>query len=98
MENPNLIDYLYDKKVEDMLFTLKDKEFGKLQKKITIADKEINKFIENRVHPKSRKLLRTLFVNYSNAVFISTARENQLYYRYGVEDGTKFLIASLYGK
>ena len=48
MENPNLIDYLYDKKVEDMLFTLKDKEFDELQKKITTADKEINKFIEQR--------------------------------------------------
>ena len=94
----NIIDYLYEKKEEDMLFTSKDKEYEELQNKITIADNEINTFIEKKVHPKSRKLLRKLFINYGNAVFVSASRENQLYYRYGVEDGIKILIASLYGK
>lgn len=95
MEDENIINFLFDKKVEDQLFLLEDAELNKLQNKVTLADNEISKFIEKRIHPKSRKKFRKLLKDYSNAVFVHTARENQLYYDYGVSDGVKFIISSL---
>ena len=95
MENQNIINYLYDKKVEDNLFLLEDSELNRLDHKVTIADKEISKFIEKRVHPRSRKKFRHLLREYSNAVFVHAARENELYYKYGVSDGVKFITSSL---
>ena len=95
MDDQNIIDFLYDKKVEDRLFLLEDAELIGLSEKVTIADNEISKFIEKRVHPRSKNKLRHLIREYSNAVFVHAARENQLYYKYGVSDGVKFITSSL---
>ncbi len=98
MEQNNIITYLYDKKVEDNLFTLEDVELTRLKEKVTIVDKEISNFIAKRVHPKSRKKLQRLLLEYSNAIFITTAKENELYYKSGTGDGIKFIIDSLSSK
>lgn len=96
--NENIIDYLYDKKVEDKNFSLEDVELDRLQNEVTTVDKAISKFINKRVHPKSRDRLRKLLIEYSNAIFVSIARENQLYYKYGYADGVKTIIDSLSAK
>lgn len=96
--NENIIDYLYDKKIEDKKFSLEDAELDQLQHQVTIADKAISKFIDKRVHPKSRYKLRKLLIEYSNAIFVSIARENQLYYKYGFVDGVKTIIDSFSAK
>ena len=62
MEQNNIITYLYDKKVEDNLFTLEDVELTRLKEKVTIVDKEISNFIAKRVHPQSRKKLQRLLL------------------------------------
>lgn len=95
MEQNNIVTFLYDKKVKGDLFTLEDAELTKLQEKVTIVDKEISDFIAKRVHPKSRKKLRRLLLEYNNAIFLTTAKENELYYKYGTGDGVKFIIDSL---
>ena len=95
MEQENIIDFLFDKKVEDNLFLLEDADLKRLDNKVTFADNEISKFIEKRVHPKIRKKLRKLLREYSNAVFIRIARENELYYQHGISDGVKFIVSSL---
>lgn len=95
MGDKNIIDFLFDKKDEDQLFLLEDTELKKLDNKITMVNNEISKFIEKRVHPKSRKKLRRLLRDYSNAIFVHVARENELYYKYGVSDGVKFITSSL---
>lgn len=91
----DLIDDLYLKKIINEEFTLDDVELEKLQERVDISEKELNDFFEKRIHPKSKKILRKLFVNYSNAVFLNNERENQLYYRYGIKDGVKFIIDAL---
>lgn len=96
--NENIIDYLYDKKTEDKKFTLEDSELDQLQHEVTIADKAISKFITKRVHPKSRNKLRKLLAEYSNTVFASISKENQLYYKQGYADGIKTIIDSLSAK
>ena len=95
MSEKNIIDFLFDKKDEDQLFLLEDTELKRLDNKVTMVDNEISKFIEKRVHPKSRKKLRQLLRDYSNAIFVHVARENELYYKYGVSDGVKFITSSL---
>jgi hypothetical protein len=95
MENKNIIDFLFDKKEEDNLFSLDDIELDTLKNKVEIVENEILKFIDKRVHPKSRKKLRRLLLNYNNAIFISAAKENELYYKYGVSDGAKFITSAL---
>lgn len=57
--NENIIDYIYDKKIEDNKFTLEDSELNQLQHEVTIVDKAISKFIDKRVHPKAE-------INYEN--------------------------------
>ena len=98
MENNDIIDFFFDKKIEDNLFLLEDAELERLENKKTIAEKEISKFIDKRVHPKSRKKLRKLLLKYNDAVFVSIARENQLYYKSGVSDGVKFITTALSSK
>ncbi len=92
--NENIIEYLYDKKTEDKKFILEDSELNQLQNEITMADKAISKFIDRRVHPKSRDKLRKLLLEYNSAVFASISRQNQLYYRHGYADGIKTIIDS----
>lgn len=92
--NENIIDYIYDKKIEDNKFTLEDSELNQLRHEVSIVNKAISKFIDKRVHPKSRNKLRKLLIKYSNAMFVSVARENQLYYKYGYADGIKTIIDS----
>lgn len=91
----DLIDDLYLKKIINEEFILDDVELEKLQERVDISEKELTDFFEKRIHPKSKKILRKLFVNYSNAVFLNNERENQLYYRYGIKDGVKFIIDAL---
>lgn len=98
MEDNSIIAYLYDRKLEDNLFTLSDPQLKRLQQKIRIVDKEISNFITNRVHPKSRRRLQKLLFDYSNAVFLNASKENELYYKSGARDGVKFIIDSLTAK
>lgn len=75
-----------------------ESELKRLQENVILLNKEISNFIKKRVHPKSRKKLQKLLLDYSNAIFLNTAKENELYYRYGAEDGVKFIIDSLNAK
>lgn len=96
--NENIIDYLYDKKIEDKKFNLEDAELDQLQHQVTIVDKAISKFIKKRVHPKSRDKLQNLLLEYSTTAFASISKQNQLYYKQGYADGIKTIIDSLSAK
>lgn len=95
MENQDIINFLFNKKVEDNIFLIEDNELHRLDNNAIIANKEILEFIDKRVHPKSRKKLKKLLINYDNAKYLSIARENELYYKYGISDGIKFILAAL---
>lgn len=95
MENQDIISFLFDKKVEDNIFQMEDNELHRLDDNSIIANKDILEFIDKRVHPKSRKKLKRLLINYDNAKYLSVARENEMYYKYGVSDGIKFILAAL---
>ena len=60
-----------------------------------IADKELSKFIDSKLHPKLRKKLKHLLLEYSNAMCVYLMQENALFYRNGVSDGIKLIMVGL---
>lgn len=95
MENDDIIDLLFEKKGDEDLFVLEDKELNKLNNKVEMSNKEMLKFIDARVHPKSRDKLKELITEYSNANYDYLHRENQLFYRNGISDGIELILISL---
>lgn len=95
MDYKDIIDYLFDKKNEEELLDLDDAELKVLNHTIIKVNDEITKFIDRKVHPKSRKKLKKLIFKYSNSIFSYLHKENELIYKNGVADGVKFIITVL---
>lgn len=95
MEYKDIIDFLFNKKEDEELFCLEDEELKSLDHKVDIADKELYKFIDSKVHPKLRKKLKHLLLEYSNAMCVYLRQENALFYKNGVSDGIKLIMVGL---
>ena len=81
-EKDDVLDNLFDKKEDDDLFNLEDKELKRLDKKLG----EMNDKMD-----RAREHLR----EYSNLLFTYLHRENQLFYKNGIADGIQILLFAL---
>lgn len=95
MDYNDIINFLFNKKEDEELFDLENVEREKLKGKSGIVYDEIIKFIDSRVHPKSRNRLKNLLLKYDDAECACWRKENELLYRNGVADGVKFIITAL---
>lgn len=95
MDYKDIINFLFNKKEDEEFFDLEDDEREKLKEKSGMAYDEIIKFIDSRVHPKSRNKLKKLLFKYDDAECAYLRKENELLYRNGVADGVKFIITAL---
>ena len=98
MEEKDLIELLFEKKDMDGKLNFKSKELEKQDKKLSILDNEITKFIDKKVHPKCRRKLHELIDDYARATFQYYDKERGLIYETGFFDGIKVMIDSLYNK
>lgn len=94
-ENADIIDALFDKQEDDDLFNMKDELLEELSDKIEKCTEDIQKFIEKRVHPRSRTKLRKLLKRKEKSLYSYLRRENQLFYKNGVSDGISLVLLSL---
>lgn len=95
MENKNIINFLFNKKEDDELFDLDDAELETLNNKSDKSSKEINNFIDTKVHPKCRKKLKKLIFQYNQNLGAVLHRENELFYENGFSDCLKFILTAL---
>lgn len=92
MADKNMISYLYYKKLEDELFKFEDSTLSELEDNITKSNNKLFRFINKRVHPRSKNKLKYLVNDYINNIFARIQKENEMYYVTGFEDGIRFVI------
>ena len=95
MNYKDIINFLFNKKEDEELFDLEDSKREMFKNKSSIAYDEIIKFIDLRVHPKSRNKLKDLLSKYDDVECEYLRKENELLYRNGIADGVKFIITVL---
>lgn len=95
MDYKDIINFLFNKKEDEELFDLEDSEREKFKNSSEMAYDELIKFIDSRVHPKSRNKLKHLLLKYDEVECGYLRKENELLYRNGVADGVKFIITAL---
>lgn len=95
MNYRDIINFVFNKKEDEELFDLEDSEREKLKNSSEMVYDELIKFIDSRVHPKSRNKLKHLLLKYDDAECACWRKENELLYRNGVADGVKFIITAL---
>ncbi len=95
MNYRDIINFVFNKKEDEELFDLEDLERERCKNKSSLAYDEIIKFIDTRVHPKSRNKLKNLLSKYNDVECEYLCKENELLYRNGVADGVKFIITAL---
>lgn len=91
----DIIDVLYEKKAEDALFSLNDTVLSELDNKIDKYTNDIAKFINKRVHPKTRFQLKKILARKENTVHDYSIREKKLLYKDGVRDGMQLVLCAL---
>lgn len=97
-EYDNIISYLYNKKDNENLIQLDSKALEDQNKKVDKLEDEIMKFIDQRIHPKSRKKLRRLVREYALELFGCMCIEKELAYKNGFSDAMKMVLLSLVNK
>lgn len=95
MPYKDIVDFLYNKKEDEELFNLEDAEREEIKKKSSKMYEKIISFIDSRVHPKSRKELENLLLEYDNAECEYLRKEMKLLYKNGFCDGIKLIVYGL---
>lgn len=95
MKQQNVLDLLFENRSQERLTEPDDEETKNLGNKISKTEECIDKFINKRIHPKSRKKLRNLIENYIILLETNNYETNRILYKKGVSDG---LYIALYGK
>lgn len=95
MPKKDIIDFLFDKQVDDDLLSLSDEILESLDTKMEMTDNRINEFINKRVHPKSRSKMYSLLREKEKSVLENSSRENRLFYRNGISDGISLMLIAL---
>lgn len=84
-------------KMEDAdAFDIKDAELDRLRKENSKISEKLYKFIDQRVHPKSRKELTDIVEKRNGITSDFYARENTLYYKNGFLQGMYVIISMFY--
>ena len=94
-EKDDVLDNLFDKKEDDNLFNLEDREIKRLDEELGKINEKLDKFITEEIPPQSRDSAREHLREYSNLLFSYLHRENQLFYKNGVADGIQILLIAL---
>lgn len=94
----DIIDVMYEKKAEDGLFSLNDTVLSELDDKIDKCANDIKKFIDKRVHPKTRFQLKKFLDRKENTLYEYSIREKKLLYKDGVRDGMQLILFALFDK
>ena len=94
-EKDDVLDNLFDKKEDDDLFNLEDREIKRLDEELGKINEKLDKFITEEIPPQSRDSAREHLREYSNILFSYLHRENQLFYKNGVADGIQILLIAL---
>lgn len=94
-EKDDVLDNLFDKKEDDDLFNLEDREIKRLDEELGKINEKLDKFITEEIPPQSRDSAREHLREYSNLLFSYLHRENQLFYKNGVADGIQILLIAL---
>lgn len=95
MPNYFITDYIFEKKTEKDIFYIKDKELKKIERKISKANNKLFKFINQRVHPRSRKRLKQLIEKNYSLMDEQFYRQCKLCYSNGFTDGIKLILSNL---
>ena len=80
-EKDDVLDNLFDKKEDDDLFNLEDKELKRLDAELGEMNDQMDKFINEEIPPQTRDNAREHLREYSNLLFTYLHRENQLFYK-----------------
>lgn len=94
-EKDDVLDNLFDKKEDDELFNLEDREIKRLDEELGKINEKLDKFITEEIPPQSRESAREHLREYSNILFSYLHRENQLFYKNGIADGIQILLIAL---
>ena len=94
-EKDDVLDNLFDKKEDDDLFNLEDKELKRLDEQIGKMNDKLDKFISEEIPPQTRDSAKEYLREYSNLLFTYLHRENQLFYKNGIADGIQILLFAL---
>lgn len=94
-EKDDVLDNLFDKKEDDDLFNLEDREIKRLDEELGKINEKLDKFITEEIPPQSRESAREYLREYSNILFSYLHRENQLFYKNGIADGIQILLIAL---
>ena len=94
LDNDN-ISRLFEINDTEQLFTVNKEQLRKIEKNILLTDKEINTFIDERVHPKSRKMLYDLIDEYKKHTIDYSLKEREQVYKTGFADAIKIILDSV---
>lgn len=97
-ENEDIIDVIYEKKSEDAMLSLDDSILSELDNKIEKYTNDITKFINKRVHPKTRFHLKKILDRKENTLYDYSIREKKLLYKDGFRDGMQVMLYALLDK
>lgn len=97
-KNKNIINFLFKKKEEDKFFVFDTPELQEVDQKIEIANNEIQKFINSRIHPKCRYKMNKLINEHTDLMMDYSEREEELFYEEGFIDGVRMILECLFLK
>lgn len=95
MNNKDIISIIFDKIKEDKYFDFNDVEKEKLDEIVTRADKKLTNFIQKKVHPRNKKQLHKLILDYNLAMGSYYHKENELFFKNGVAIGIEIILTAL---
>ena len=95
MNDKDILSIIFDKIEDDGCFDFDDPERETLDERVTIADQKITNFMHKNLHPRNRKKLHRLILNYSLATGSYYHKENELFFKNGVAIGIKIILNAL---
>lgn len=93
-ENDN-ISKLFDYNETEQLFRVNMDQLKEIEKSILLANKRIDNFIDERIHPKSKSLFYELLEDYKKCIADYSLKEREQVYKTGFSDAVKIIIDSI---
>ena len=93
----DFFDLVFDKMEDENAFDIKDAELNILRRESSQMSDKLYKFINKRVHPKSRRELIS-FIERNGIIYDYYTRENKIYYKSGFLQGMYIVILMYHEK
>lgn len=91
----DFFDIVFEKMEDIDAFDMKDVKLTEYKKETSKASENLNQFIEQRIHPNTKKRLMELLKKRDETFSDYYVRESQLYYKNGVSTGIRIMIETL---